>query len=148
MRPTRVLAALLVLASLFAVSSPVLAASNGYEPYSTLLKQMDAKKGSPDSVIGATVDKLHHHVRVTLENGSRPLVSYPPGDDKFLVDTLLHHHIHVIYAKKPAVHHVLRYVAGGVVIVLLLIGGGVWYYTRGRSGTDAPETDSPAPSAS
>ena len=148
MRPTRVLAALLVFASLLVACSPALAASDGYEPYSTLLTQIAAKKGSPDSVIAATVDKLHHHVRVTLENGSRPLVSYPAADDKSLVDSLLHHKITVIYAKKPAVHHVLRYVAGGVVIVLLLIGGGVWYYTRGRGGTDATGTDSPAPTAS
>jgi hypothetical protein len=86
-------------------------------------------------------------VRVTLANGSRPLVSYPAGDDKQLVDNLLHHHIPVVYAKKPAVHHTLRYVAAGVVAVLLLIGGGVWFYTRGRpepgTDSDTPEATSP-----
>jgi len=102
------------------------------ESYTTLLTQMAAKKGNPDRVIAATVDKAKHHVRVTLANGSRPLVSYPTSDDKQLVDNLLHNHIAVIYAKKAAVHHTLRYVAAGVVAVLLLIGGGVWFYTRGR----------------
>ena len=83
-------------------------------------------------------------MRVTLANGSRPFISYPAADDKQLVDNLLHHHIPVVYAKKPAVHHTLRYVAAGVVAVLLLIGGGVWFYTRGRQ---EPEPDSDTPHA-
>ena len=81
-------------------------------------------------------------MRVTLANGSRPFVSYPAADDKQLVDNLLRHHITVVYAKKPAVHHTLRYVAAGVVAVLLLIGGGVWFYTRGRQ-EPGPESDTP-----
>jgi hypothetical protein len=117
------------------------------EPYSTLLSQIAAKKGSPESVTAATVDKTHHHVRVTLVNGSRPLVSYPAGDDKQLVDNLLHHHIPVIYAKKKALHHTLRYIAAGVVVVLLLIGGGVWFYTRGRPQTGPGADTRAAPSA-
>jgi hypothetical protein len=89
------------------------------------------------------VDKAKHHVRATLANGSRPLVTYPSADDKQLVDNLLHHHIAVIYARKPAPHHTLRYIAAGVVLVLLLIGGGVWFYTRGRQ-EPGPDSDTPA----
>ena len=63
------------------------------ESYTTLLHQLAAKKGEPDSVIAATVDKKKHHIRVTLANNTRPLVSYPPSQDKFLIDTLLRHHI-------------------------------------------------------
>jgi hypothetical protein len=113
------------------------------ESYATLLTQIDAKQGSPQRVTAATVDKPDHHVRVTLANGSRPLVSYPAAQDKFLVDTLIKHGVKPVYTKRPAVHHTLRYVAGGVVVVLLLIGAGVWFYTRGRpqdaesSGTQA-----------
>ena len=116
------------------------------ESYATLLSQIAAKKGSPQRVTEATVDKANHHVRVTLASGSRPLASYPAADDKQLVDNLLHHHVHVVYAKKKAVHHTLRYIAAGVVVVLLLIGGGVWFYTRGRpeAGTDS---DTPAATA-
>jgi len=113
------------------------------ESYATLLSQIAAKKGSPERITEATVDKLDHHVRVTLANGSRPLVSYPVSDDKQLVDNLLHHHVPVIYAKKKAVHHTLRYIAAGVVVVLLLIGGGVWFYTRGRPEA-GPDSDTPA----
>lgn len=133
----------MALAILLATAPAALAATGPNESYATLLSQIAAKKGSPDRVIGATVDKAKHHVRITLANGSRPLVSYPASDDKQLVDNLLHQHIPVIYAKKPAVHHTLRYVAAGVVAVLLLIGGGVWFYTRGRPepGTDADTSE-------
>jgi hypothetical protein len=113
------------------------------ESYTTLLSQIAAKKGSPQSVTAATVDKTDHHVRVTLANGSRPLVSYPATDDKQLVDNLLDHHINVVYSKKKALHHTLRYIAAGVVVVLLLIGGGVWFYTRGRPDAGA-DSDTPA----
>jgi hypothetical protein len=116
------------------------------ESYATLLSQIAAKNGSPESVTAATVDKVTHHVRVTLANGSRPLVSYPETDDKQLVDDLLHHHVPVIYAKKKALHHTLRYIAAGVVVVLLLIGGGVWFYTRGRPQS-GPDSDTPAASS-
>jgi hypothetical protein len=102
------------------------------ETYSLLLTQIDSKAGSGERVLAATVDKADHHVRVTLANGSRPLVSYPPSEDKFLVDTLLHHGVKPVYTLHPAVHHTLRYIAAGVVVVLLLIGAGVWFYTRGR----------------
>ncbi|HXR13891.1 MAG TPA: hypothetical protein VN740_04455 [Solirubrobacteraceae bacterium] len=134
-----------MLAVALASAPAALAASDTpSESYATLLTQIAAKKGSPDRVVRATVDKAKHHVRVTLANGSRPLVSYPATADKQLVDNLLHHHIPVVYAKKPAVHHTLRYVAAGVVAVLLLIGGGVWFYTRGRQ---EPPTDSDTPAA-
>jgi hypothetical protein len=114
----------LALAILAATAPAALAATTApSESYATLLTQIAAKKGSPDRVIAATVDKAKHHVRVTLANGTRPLVSYPTADDKQLVDNLL---------------HTLRYVAAGVVVVLLLIGGGVWFYTRGRQ---EPRTD-------
>jgi len=137
-----------VAAGVLIAAAPALAGTpEHFEPYATLLRQINAKPGDPQRVIAATIDKSKHHVRVTLANHQRPYVSYPPADDKFLVDTLLQHHIRPVYTKKAAVHHVLRYIAGGVVIVLLLIGGGVWYYTRGRQETGAPEPDSPAPSA-
>ena len=111
------------------------------ESYTTLLHQLAAKKGDPQAVIAATVDKKKHHIRVTLANNTRPLVSYPPSQDKFLIDTLLRHHIKPKYTvTKKAVHHVLRYIAAGIVAVLLLIGAGVWVYTRGRSQEpDAPD---------
>ncbi len=110
------------------------------ESYAVLLTQIDAAHGSPQRVIAATVDKADHHVRVTLANGSRPLASYPASKDRVLVDTLLHHGVHPVYTKHPAVHHTLRYIAAGVVAVLLLIGAGVWFYTRGRpQDSDTPE---------
>jgi|SRR5665213_3031913 hypothetical protein len=134
----------LALAGVLASSPAAIAAAPApTESYATLLSQIAAKKGSPQRVTEATVDKANHHVRVTLANGSRPLASYPPADDKQLVDNLLHHHVAVVYAKKKAVHHTLRYVAAGVVVVLLLIGGGVWFYTRGRPDSE-PDSDTPA----
>jgi hypothetical protein len=142
----RPLLPLLLTALLAAAPLALAATAEPTETYATLLTQIDANKGNPQRVIAATVDKSKHHVRVTLANGTRPLISYPPGDDKHLVDTLLHHNIRVIYAKKPAVHHTLRYVAAAVVVVLLLIGGGVWFYTRGRDAdaeTDASAATSP-----
>jgi len=134
----------LALTGLLACTPAALAAAPApTESYATLLSQIAAKKGSPQSVTAATVDKTDHHVRVTLADGSRPLVSYPTSADKQLVDNLLHHDVHVVYAKTKAVHHTLRYIAAGVVVVLLLIGGGVWFYTRGRpeAGSDS---DTPA----
>jgi hypothetical protein len=128
------------------LASPALAiaaAPAATENYVTLLSQINAPKGSPDRVVAATVDKAHYHVRVTLANHMRPLASYPAAEDKHLVDLLLHHNIPVIYAKPPAVHHTLRYIAAGVVAVLVLIGGGVWFYTRGRVEI-APDKDPPA----
>jgi ATP-dependent Zn protease len=141
------LLALALTALLGCTPAAMAAAPAPTESYTTLLSQIAAKKGSPERVTAATVDKADHHVRVTLANGQRPLVSYPAADDKQLVDNLLHHDINVIYSKKKALHHTLRYIAAGVVVVLLLIGGGVWFYTRGRpdAGTDS---DTPAaPSA-
>ena len=136
----------LALVALLALAPAALAAAPApTESYATLLTQIAAKSGSGKRVIGATLDKADHHVRVTLADGARPLVSYPAADDKVLVDTLLHHRIKVVYTKPPAVHHTLRYVAAGVVAVLLLIGAGVWYYTRGR--TDSPEAPPAAPAA-
>jgi hypothetical protein len=113
------------------------------ESYETLLTQINAAKGSPEGVVAATLDKAHYHVRVTLANGTRPTASYPAADDKHLVDLLEHHKIPIIYAKPPAVHHTLRYIAAGVVAVLVLIGAGVWFYTRGR-GEIGPDKDPPA----
>lgn len=121
----------------------IAAGASPSESYATLLTQIAYAKGNPQRVVAATVDKTNHHVRVTLANGTRPLVSYPSADDKQLVDNLLHHHITVIYAKKKAVHHTLRYIAAGVVVVLLLIGGGVWFYTRGRPDGGG-DSDTPA----
>jgi hypothetical protein len=138
------LLALALTALLLYTPAAMAAAAKPNESYATLLSQIAAKKGSPESVTAATVDKVTHHVRVTLANGSRPLVSYPEADDKQLVDDLIHHHVPVIYAKKKALHHTLRYIAAGVVVVLLLIGGGVWFYTRGRP---QPPADSDTPAA-
>jgi hypothetical protein len=136
----------LALVTLLALAPAALAAAPApTETYAMLLTQLNAKTGSGDRVTGATLDKADHHVRITLANGARPLVSYPPGDDRFLVDTLLHHGVKVVYTKPPAVHHTLRYIAAGVVAVLLLIGAGVWFYTRGRTDTpDAPPAASAA----
>jgi hypothetical protein len=110
------------------------------ESYATLLKQLAAKAGSSQRVTAATHDKADHHVRLTLTNGSRPLVSYPPAKDKFLVDSLIRDGITPVYTKRVVVHHTLRYIAAGVVVVLLLIGAGVWFYTRGRPhDADTPD---------
>jgi hypothetical protein len=117
------------------------------ESYATLLTQIDAAAGSGNRVTAATLDKADHHIRVTLADGARPRVSYPASDDRYLVDTLLHHHVKVIYTKPPTVHHTLRYVAAGVVAVLLLIGAGVWFYTRGRPESPNPPDVSDAPPA-
>jgi hypothetical protein len=140
----RTVLALLALLALVATTPTAMAAAPlPTESYALLLQQIDAKKGDPQRVVGATVDKAKSHIRVTLANGSRRLVDYPPAADKFLVDTLLRHHIHPIYAKKVAPHHTLRYIAAGVVAVLLLIGAGVWFYTRGRE-QESQASDRPA----
>jgi hypothetical protein len=115
------------------------------ENYATLLTQLDAKRGSPQRITAATLDKADHHVRLTLADGARPLASYPAGKDKFLVDTLLRNGIKPVYTKRAVVHHTLRYIAGGVVAVLLLIGAGVWFYTRGRP--QDPDTPDAQPTA-
>ena len=130
----------LALSALVALTPQALAAAPvPTEKYATLLRQLAAKKGDPQSVIAATVDVRRHHIRVTLADGGRPLVSYPPAQDKFLIDTLLRHHIKPKYTvTKKAVHHVLRYIAAGVVAVLLLIGAGGWVYTRGRQPDPGP----------
>lgn len=155
MRRARINAVALAAALALALSpaATLAAAPVATESYATMLSQIDAKKGDPKRVIAATIDKVKHHVRLTLADNTRPLVTYPASDDKALVDTLLHHHVHVVYAKKPAVHHTLRYIAAGVVVVLLLIGAGVWVYTRGQSRDDGvtgpkqaaggPEPDAP-----
>jgi hypothetical protein len=110
------------------------------ESYATLLKQLAAKTGSSQRVTAATVDKADHHVRLTLADGSRPLVSYPAAEDKFLVDSLIRDGIKPVYTKRAVAHHTLRYIAAGVVVVLLLIGAGVWFYTRGRPrDADTPD---------
>jgi hypothetical protein len=138
----------LAFVALLAMAPAALAAAPApTESYAMLLTQIDAKSGSGKRVTAATLDKADHHVRVTLADGARPLVSYPASDDKFLVDTLLHHHVNVVYTKPPAVHHTLRYVAAGVVAVLLLIGAGVWFYTRGRPDSPGPAETSEAPPA-
>lgn len=141
MRRAQALLLPFALFGLLALTPPAFAAASvPTESYATLLHQLAAKKGDPQSVIAATVDKRKHHIRVTLANNTRPLVVYPPAQDKFLIDTLLRHHIKPKYTvTKKAVHHVLRYIAAGVVAVLLLIGGGVWLYTRGR-----PQQPNPA----
>jgi len=144
---TRLRAAALACALTLTLLSPaaaIAAAAAPSESYATMLRQVAAPKGDPQRVVAATIDKVKHHVRLTLADGTRPLVSYPPADDKTLVDTLLHHHVKVVYAKKPAVHHTLRYIAGGVVIVVLLIGAGVWVYTRGQARDDAPRSEAPS----
>jgi hypothetical protein len=129
----------LALLGLLALTPPALgAAPVPTEDYATLLHQINLKKGDPKRVVKATLDKRRHHIRVTLADGSRPLISYPAGQDKFLVDTLLRHHIHPKYTAAKKVHHVLRYIAAGVVAVLLLIGAGVWVYTRGREAEREP----------
>jgi hypothetical protein len=141
----RTLVPLIALLGLLALTSPALgAAPVPTETYASLLHQIDAKKGDPQRVVAATVDKARHHIRVTLANGSRPLVVYPAAQDKFLVDTLLRHHIRPKYTPAKKVHHVLRYIAAGVVAVLLLIGAGVWVYTRGREPQPEPADTQPA----
>ncbi len=104
------------------------------ESYPTLVHQIDTGQVSI-----AYVNEETHHVQANLKDGSQQLVSFPAAQHRVLVDSLLHHHVTVIYtrkkphakpAAKPA-HHVLRYIAAGVVAVLLLIGLGVWRYTRG-----------------
>jgi hypothetical protein len=146
MRRTRTvlaLLALLALLGLLPLAAPTLAAAPlPTESYTALLHQIDARKTDPQRVIAATVDKQKHHIRVTLADGSRPLVVYPAAQDKNLIDTLLHHGVRPIYTKRKALHHTLRYIAAGVVVVLLLIGAGVWAFTRGRQPEDAPSAGS------
>ncbi len=145
MRRAQALLLPFALFGLLVLTPPVFAAAPvPTESYATLLHQLAAKKGDPQSVIAATVDKKKHHIRLTLANNTRPLVSYPPAQDKFLIDTLLRHHIKPKYTvTKKSVHHVLRYIAAGVVAVLLLIGAGVWAYTRGRpQGPNPPDGQS------
>jgi hypothetical protein len=144
LRPAARPLCLALIALLVAAPAAFAAAPAPTETYAMLLTQIDARTGG-DRVTAATLDKADHHVRVTLADGSRPLVSYPSTQDKFLVDTLLHHGVKVVYTKPPAVHHTLRYIAAGVVAVLLLIGAGVWFYTRGRP--DAPDAPPAAPAA-
>ena len=143
-RPPLLLRPLALLALLALPAVALAAAPLPTETYASLLRQLSAKKGDPQRVTAATVDAHRHHIRVTLADGSRPLVSYPAAQDKFLIDTLLHHHIKPKYTvtKKKAVHHVLRYIAAGVVAVLLLIGAGVWVYTRGREQEPDPSESS------
>ena len=115
------------------------------DSFESQLTQLGAKRGSPQRITAATLDKADHHVRLTLASGARPLASYPAGKDKFLVDTLLRNGIKPVYTKRAVVHHTLRYIAGGVVAVLLLIGAGVWFYTRGRP--QDPDTPDAQPTA-
>jgi hypothetical protein len=140
------LASLTLLGVLALAPAALAAAPAPTESYATLLTQIDAKRGSPQRVTHATVDKADHHVRVTLANGSRPLASYPAAQDKALVDTLIRHGVKPVYTKRAALHHTLRYIAAGVVAVLLLVGAGVWFYTRG--GPAEPDTPAPRPAAS
>jgi hypothetical protein len=141
----RPLVPLIALLGVLALTPPALgAAPVPTETYASLLHQIDAKKGDPQRVVAATIDKARHHVRVTLADGSRPLIVYPTAQDKFLVDTLLAHHIRPKYTPAKKVHHVLRYIAAGVVAVLLLIGAGVWFYTRGREHDPVPSDPQPA----
>lgn len=136
----------LSLALALALTSPAFAATTiPVESYALAKEQIALPNGNPQRVTRATIDKAKHHARLTLADGKRFEVDYPAADDKLLVDTLIKHHVHPIYTKRPAVHHTLRYVAAGVVAVLLLIGAGVWAYTRGRpqERSDLP----PAPPA-
>lgn len=111
------------------------------ESYSTLVHQVDT-----GLVTIAYVNEETHHVQANLKDGSQQLVSFPAAQHKALVDSLLKHHVTVIYTRKKPhakaaakpVHHVLRYIAAGVVVVLLLIGLGVWRYTRGPRTPPAP----------
>lgn len=113
------------------------------ESYSTLVHQIDAGKVSI-----AYVNEETHHVQANLKDGSQQLVAFPASQHKALIDSMLHHHVTVIYTrKKPQpktaakpVHHVLRYIAAGLVAVLLLIGLGVWRYTRGPRKPPAAAT--------
>ena len=140
----RALVPLIALLGLLALTPLALAAAPvPQESYASLLQQINAKKGDPKRVVAATVDKAKHHIRVTLADGSRPLVVYPAAQDKSLIDTLLRHHIHPKYTPTRKVHHVLRYIAAGVVAVLLLIGAGVWVYTRGREHDPEPSDTQP-----
>jgi hypothetical protein len=143
MRRFRTPAIPLTLAVTLALTTPAFAATAlPRETYAVAAAQIALPTGNPQRVTRATIDKAKHHARLTLANGKRFEVDYPAADDKLLVDTLIKHHVHPIYAKRPAVHHTLRYVAAGVVAVLLLIGAGVWAYTRGRpqERSDVPPT--------
>jgi hypothetical protein len=145
-RPLTRLLLLLLLVTLAIAPVALAQAPAPTESYATLLKQLAAKAGSSQRVTAATLDKADHHVRLTLANGSRPLVSYPPAKDKFLVDSLIRDGIKPVYTKRAVVHHTLRYIAAGVVVVLLLIGAGVWFHTRGRpQDADTPEAAPPTP---
>jgi hypothetical protein len=125
--------AIIVLLCLLAPAPLALAATPAItESYAALVHQIDTGR-----VVVAHVNESDHHISVTLRNGDREFVSFPPAQHKTLVDSLFHHGVKPIFTStthtkkaKPA-HHVLRYVAAGVVVVLLLIGGGVWVYTRG-----------------
>jgi hypothetical protein len=133
MRRFRTPAIPLTLAVTLALTTPAFGATAlPRESYAVAAAQIVLPSSDPHRVTRATIDKAKHDARLTLANGNRFAVVYPAGDDKLLVDMLIKHHVHPIYAKRPAVHHTLRYVAAGVVAVLLLIGAGVWAYTRGR----------------
>jgi len=125
--------AIIVLLCLLAPAPVALAATPAItESYAALVHQIDTGQ-----VVVAHVNERDHHISVTLRNGSREFVSFPPAQHKTLVDSLFRHGVKPIFTstthttKAKPVHNVLRYVAAGVVVVLLLIGGGVWVYTRG-----------------
>jgi hypothetical protein len=125
-------AALLLLAVLAAglgLAASGWAATTSTETYAQLLAQIDARM-----VTTAIINRVPHDVKVTLRDGATDRAVFPPHGESALAARLKAHGAKVKYTrrKKPAAHHILRYIAGAIVIVIIGAGGGMFLYTRRR----------------
>jgi ATP-dependent Zn protease len=129
--PVALLAALTLLAP-----ADALGAVHATEGYQALLSQVRS-----GNVTVAVINRRPHDVKVTLKSGAVQEAIYPPADEKALARSLRAHGATVKFtkAKKPAVHHKLRYIAAGILGALIVVGGGLWFVSRRQQpGTATP----------
>ncbi len=98
------------------------------------------KQLAAGEIASAKINKFVRHLDMTLKNGQRVLLVYPPKDEPRILAALQGKGVPVevltpTIAKsqaKKAVHHKLRYIVGGIVIVVIVIVGAVLVIDRRR----------------
>ncbi len=123
------------------------------EDYAAFQSQLNGGK-----IRSVTFNKKAHSLRITLDNGTLYVASYPPLQYKAISAQITAKGVPVsiLHVTKSGTttttHHKLRYIAAGILVVVVIVIALVLGFNRRRPPADAPSGDGtvagsgPAPS--
>jgi ATP-dependent Zn protease len=86
-------------------------------------------------------------MHVSLDNGSKVVVTYPASEQQRLAEEIGARHVTVSVVQHKTPKHKLRYIVGGVLIVVIVVVVGILLYMRSRKRREEEGPRAPVPGA-